>query len=131
MVKQIKERFSTVDVATEPVVVQLPVNGKPTDFDITEQMRTACQRIVPPIVEGLGQLVASFDPEFQEKLKRRVLLAGGGSQIKGLDRAITAKMQEMLGGGNVIRIEEPIYGGANGALKIAHDMPEEYWEQLK
>ena len=59
------------------------------------------------------------------------LLAGGGSQIKGLDRAITAKMQEMLGGGNVIRIEEPIYGGANGALKIAHDMPEEYWEQLK
>ena len=32
-------------------------------------------------------------------------------------------MQEMLGGGNVIRIEEPIYGGANGALKIAHDMP--------
>lgn len=131
MVKQIKERFSTVDVATEPVVVQLPVNGKPTDFDITEQMRTACQRIVPPIVEGLGQLVASFDPEFQEKLKGRVLLAGGGSQIKGLDRAITAKMQEMLGGGNVIRIEEPIYGGANGALKIAHDMPEEYWEQLR
>lgn len=131
MVKQIKERFSTVDVATEPVVVQLPVNGKPTDFDITEQMRTACQRIVPPIVDGLGKLVASFDPEFQEKLKGRVLLAGGGSQIKGLDRAITAEMQEILGGGNVIRIEEPIYGGANGALKIAHDMPEEYWEQLK
>ncbi|MEE2940669.1 MAG: MamK family actin-like protein [Planctomycetota bacterium] len=131
MVKEIKERYSTVDVATEPVLVQLPVNGKPTDFDITEQMRAACQRIVPPIVEGLGKLVASFDPEFQEKLKSRVLLAGGGSQIKGLDRAITAEMHEMLGGGNVIRIEEPIYGGANGALKIAHDMPEDYWEQLK
>lgn len=131
MVKELKERYSTVDAATEPVLVQLPVNGKPTDFDITEQMRTACQRIVPPIVEGLGQLVGSFDPEFQEKLKSRVLLAGGGSQIKGLDRAITAKMHELLGGGNVIRIEEPIYGGANGALKIAHDMPEEYWEQLK
>ena len=24
-----------------------------------------------------------------------------------------------------------IYGGANGALKIAHDMPAEFWEQLK
>ena len=33
--------------------------------------------------------------------------------------------------GKVIRIEEPIYGGANGALKIAHDMPEDYWEKLK
>jgi hypothetical protein len=30
-----------------------------------------------------------------------------------------------------MRIEEPVYGGANGALKIAHDMPAEYWEQLK
>jgi len=131
MVKEIKERYSTVDKATESVIVTLPVNGKPTEFDITEQMRTACQRIVPPIVEGLGQLVGTFDPEFQEKLKGRVLLAGGGSQIKGLDRAITAEMVRTLGSGNVIRIEEPIYGGANGALKIAHDMPEDYWEQLK
>ena len=60
-----------------------------------------------------------------------MLLAGGGSQIRGLDRAIAEEMQRTLGGGNVVRIEEPKYGGANGALKIAHDMPEEYWEQLK
>ena len=36
-----------------------------------------------------------------------------------------------LGGGRVLRCEEPVYGGANGALKIAHDMPGEYWEKLK
>lgn len=131
MLKDLKERFSTVDETTQPIVVQFPVAGKPTEFDITEQMRTACQRIVPPIVDGLAQLIGTFDPEFQEKLKERVLLAGGGSQIKGLDRAITAEMVRTLGSGKVIRIEEPIYGGANGALKIAHDMPEEYWEQLK
>ena len=82
-------------------------------------------------MEGLGKLIGTFDPEFQERLKGRVLLAGGGSQIRGLDRAISEEMQRILGGGNVIRIEEPMYGGANGALKIAHDMPEEYWEQLK
>jgi rod shape-determining protein MreB len=131
MVKTLKERFSTVDKTGDPIVVTLPVNGKPTEFDVTVPMRTACQRIVGPIVEGLGQLIGTFDPEFQERLKNRVLLAGGGSQIKGLDRAITAEMHRLLGGGNVIRIEEPVYGGANGALKIAHDMPEEYWEQLK
>ena len=38
---------------------------------------------------------------------------------------------ELYRGGKVIRIEEPIYGGSNGALKIAHDMPEDFWEQLK
>ncbi len=131
MIKAIKERHSTVDVNTEKITTELPVEGKPTEFDITEQVRTACQRIVPPIVEGLGKLISTFDPEFQDKLKGRVLLAGGGSQIRGLDRAISEEMQRTLGGGNVIRIEEPMYGGANGALKIAHDMPEEYWEQLK
>jgi rod shape-determining protein MreB len=40
-------------------------------------------------------------------------------------------MHRVLGGGKVVRIEEPVYGGANGALKIAHDMPSEYWEKLK
>ncbi len=131
MVKTLKERYSTVEKNSDPIMAIFPVAGKPTEFDITVQMRTACQRIVAPIVEGLGQLIGTFDPEFQDRLKNRVLLAGGGSQIKGLDRAITAEMHRTLGGGNVIRIEEPVYGGANGALKIAHDMPEEYWEQLK
>ncbi|MEZ6017378.1 MAG: MamK family actin-like protein [Planctomycetota bacterium] len=131
MVKSLKEKFSTVETNSDAIMAMLPVNGKPTSFDITVPMRTACKRIVEPIVEGLGTLIGTFDPEFQERLKNRVLLAGGGSQIKGLDRALTAEMHRLLGGGNVIRIEEPVYGGANGALKIAHDMPEEYWEQLK
>jgi len=131
MIKELKERHSTVEETSETIQVSFPVQGKPTEFDVTEQIRTACRSIVPPIVEGLGKLIATFDPEFQEKLKSRVLLAGGGSQIRGLDGAIEAEMHENLGGGRVIRIEEPIYGGANGALKIAHDMPEDFWEKLK
>ncbi|MEO6710418.1 MAG: MamK family actin-like protein [Planctomycetota bacterium] len=131
MVKNIKEKHADVSEEMAKVVVQLPVNGKPTSFDITADMRTASRSIVPPMVEGLGKLVASFHPEFQDKLKNRVLLAGGGSMIKNLDRAIEEEMRLRLGGGRVVKIEEPMYGGANGALKIAHDMPEEYWEKLK
>ena len=131
MIKDIKERFSNVSELMPPVVVELPVEGKPTPFDITEDMRSACRSIAPPIVDGLSQLIATFDPEFQHRLKNRVLLAGGGSQIKGLDLAIENEMKRRLGHGRVLRIEEPVYGGANGALKIAHDMPAEYWERLK
>ncbi|HIG12248.1 MAG: MamK family actin-like protein [bacterium] len=131
MVRGIKEKHSTVAETIAPIEVQLPVQGKPTAFDLTRELKEACQAIVPPIVEGLGRLIATFDPEFQERLKGRVLLAGGGSQIKALDIAIEAEMRRTLGGGRVTRIEEPMYGGANGALKIAHDMPEEYWENLK
>ncbi|MDP6763884.1 MAG: MamK family actin-like protein [Planctomycetota bacterium] len=131
MLKEIKERHSSVAEVMQPILVTLPVAGKPTEFDLTAEIQAACRSIVPPIVDGLGQLVGSFDPEFQERLKDRVLLAGGGSQIKGLDLAIEREMVERLGGGKVSRIEEPLYGGANGALKIAHDMPEEFWERLK
>ena len=131
MVRTIKEKYGSVADEMIPAHVDLPVNGKPTRFDLTQSVREACQSIVTPIVEGLGELVSSFDPEFQDRLKNRVLLAGGGSQIKGLDTAIEREMHRILGGGRCQRVEEPMYGGANGALKIAHDMPAEYWEQLR
>ncbi len=131
MIKAIKEKFSSVSKDMQRVKVELPVNGKPMPYDLTDIMRQACTSIVGPIVEGLGKLVATFDPDFQVRLKNRVLLAGGGSQIKNLDVAIEEHMHEMLGGGKVMRVEEAMYGGANGALKIAHDMPAEYWEKLK
>ena len=131
MIKAIKEKHSSVMDDSLRITVDLPVEGKPTSFDVTEPIKESCRKIIPPIVEGLGQLISTFDPEFQHRLKNRVLLAGGGSQIKGLDLAIEAEMKKRLGEGKVIRIEEPVFGGANGALKIAHDMPEEYWEKLK
>jgi rod shape-determining protein MreB len=131
MIKDIKERYGYLGDPPERAIVDLPVDGKPTTFDVTDAVKRACSILVPPIVDGIRKLVSSFDPEFQHKLRNRVLLAGGGSMIKGLDSAVEVAMKRDLGGGKVIRIEEPIYGGANGALKIAHDMPEEFWEKLK
>ena len=121
-------KFTGADVAPK---VNERLQGKPVPFDVTSEIRTACRSIVPPMVEGLGKLIATFDPEFQHRLKNRVLLAGGGSQIRGLDFAIEEEMKKRLGAGRVLRIEEPMYGGANGALKIAHDMPGEFWEKLR
>ncbi|MBK7645512.1 MAG: rod shape-determining protein [Planctomycetes bacterium] len=131
MIKAIKERHSNVSRNAPLVVVDLPVEGKPLPFDLTDPIRNACKSIVPPIVDGLAQLIASFDPEFQPRLKQRVLLAGGGSQIKGLDRAIEEEMRARLGEGRVVLVEEPLYAGASGALKLAEETPAEFWEKLK
>ncbi|MEO0649207.1 MAG: rod shape-determining protein [Planctomycetota bacterium] len=131
MVKGIKERFASVEDQMPQAIVELPVNGKPQEFDLHEEIRGACLEVVPPIVDGLAQLISTFDPEFQDRLKNRVLLAGGGSQIKGLDVAVEREMRKALGAGKVLRTEESIYAGANGALKIANDMPDDFWEQLK
>lgn len=130
MVVDAKEKFSTVRSTSEPILVTWPVNGRPTEIDITSEMKEACFSIIPPVVEALGKLVASFDPEFQEVLRNNVLLGGGGSQIRGLAEAISDYMDEHLGGGQVRQVEEPIFAGANGALLISKDMPPEYWEQL-
>ena len=110
---------------------QPTLNGKPTALDLTDCIRDGCRQIVRPITDAIAQLIASFDPEFQHRLKNNVLLAGGGSLIGGLDLAIEIDMHERLGGGKVMRIDEPTYGGANGALKIAQDMPAEFWKKLR
>jgi rod shape-determining protein MreB len=131
MVKSWKEKFSNVLDDMPRVVVDVPVKGKPTPLDLTDCIRDGCRTIVRPITDAIARLIASFDPEFQDRLKNNVLLAGGGSLIGGLHIAIEADMRERLGGGHVLRIEEPTYGGANGALKIAQDMPAEFWQKLK
>ncbi len=130
MATQAKEKFADVSPGAAKCIVKWPVNGKPTDVDISKEMKEACLSIVPPIVDCLHKLIAGFDPEFQAILRGNVLLGGGGSQIKGLGDAIAEYMEKHLGGGHVTTVEEPVFAGANGALKIARDMPKEYWEQL-
>jgi len=40
-------------------------------------------------------------------------------------------MKERWGHGRVVVVEEPLYAGAKGALKIACDMPPDFWDQLR
>jgi rod shape-determining protein MreB len=130
MIKEVKEKHAFVTEAAEPVVVTFPVKGRPVEFDVTAEVRKGCRMIIPPIVDAIDRLIASFDPEFQARLRNNVLIAGGGSQIHGLDRAVEEALVP-FGGGRVQCVEEPVYAGANGALKIAYDMPLETWEQLR
>jgi rod shape-determining protein MreB len=80
-------------------------------------------------VDSIAELIATYDPEFQETIRSNVILAGGGSQMIGLASLIEQGMEE-LGGGNVTPVEEPVFAGANGALKMAKRMPEHFWEVL-
>jgi rod shape-determining protein MreB len=129
MIKKYKENHGFVQGVDRRVEVELLVNGRPQPYDITDMMRDSCNTLVKPILNAIHKLVSTFDPEFQYRLRNNVILAGGGSQMLGLDRAVEEGLKE-LGGGKVHRVEEPMYGGANGALKLAQEMPMEYWEKL-
>lgn len=130
MAREIKEKYSFVHDVNEKCVATLPVDGRPKPFDVTEPLKEACKSIVPHIVKALRELVGTFDPEFQRRMLGNTVLAGGGSQIKGLDRLIEQAMEE-YGGCKITKVHEPVYAGANGALKLAADMPEDYWQEIK
>jgi rod shape-determining protein MreB and related proteins len=130
MCKQIKEQYGYVSDTKDKIIVDLPVDGKPTPHDVTQEVKQASEILVQPIVESIHKLVASFNPEFQDRLRNNVLLAGGGGLMRGLNKRIEDAMQA-IGGGKVTVVDEPLYAGANGALQLAMDMPSEYWQQLR
>lgn len=129
MARLCKEKHGFVSHTPDGVVAEFPVRGKLVPYDVTDEMKRACESIVPDIVEAIRELVGSFDPEFQTTLRNNVILAGGCSQIRRLDKLLEENMAD-LGGGKVIVVDDPIYAGAQGALKLAMDMPLEYWQQL-
>jgi len=130
MCKTFKEQYGFVSDAKDKVEVMIPVDGTPTPHDITAELKQACELLIPPIVEGIRRLVSSFNPEFQEKLRNNILLSGGGGMMDGLNKRIEDAMKA-IGGGRVTTVEEPLYAGADGALRLAMDMPGEYWQQLR
>ena len=72
--------------------------------------------------------IVGFDPEFQNELRQNILLAGGGSQIRGLGEEVRSNLSE-FGPCRVTIVDDPIYAGALGALKLAQDMPESEWRR--
>ena len=129
MVRDWKEKHSFVGEPKAPVVVEAPVRGKPTSLEVTAEMRKACESLVGPLSETMLDLLSRVDPEYQQKVRGNVVLAGGGSQSPGLAAALEKALED-VGGGRVRAVEDPVFAGANGSLAIAADAPEGDWERL-
>ena len=90
----------------------------------------ACRQIAPAVFgEAVETSYVKAQPassgERTQALHALVSCPTGSIGCRG-DDDVKAVMQDFP-----LLIEEPVYGGANGALKIAHDMPAEYWEKLR
>ena len=129
MVRDWKEKHSFVGEPKAPVVVEAPVRGKPTSLEITAEMRKACESLVGPLSETMLDLLSRVDPEYQQKVRGNIVLAGGGSQVPGLAAALEKALED-VGGGRVRAVDDPVFAGANGSLAIAADAPEGDWERL-
>lgn len=129
MVREWKEKQSFVGEAKEQIVVQAPIKGVPTDLDITNEMKAACESLLAPISETMLDLLSRVEPEFQERVRNNIILSGGGGLIRGLPDALEQALR-VVGGGHVRYMEDPVFIGSDGGLALAADAPEGDWEKL-
>jgi rod shape-determining protein MreB len=129
MVREWKEKYAFVGTAPHRALVTAPIKGVPTELDITNEMKAACETLVPPVIETMLDLLARVEPEFQEKVRNNIILSGGGGLIRGLAEALEAAL-EQVGGGKVRYMEDPVFIGSDGGLALAIDAPEGDWEKL-
>lgn len=129
MVRRFKEQYGFVGDARKKAEVEVPVQGRTTVYDIAEEMRYACESILPPIVETMMDMIAKFDPEFQARVRSNIILAGGGSQIAGIKSYLEDATKDFAPCKFSV-VKDPLFAGAEGALELARDMPEQYWGQV-
>jgi len=129
LARKIKEEYAFVGDGPEKIELDFYVDGKLTSIDVANELCEACSIVVPEICSNVRELIVTFDPEFMSSLARNIILAGGGSGIKGLASEIEAGLSE-LGSVMVTVADDPLFRGAIGGLKLAQEMPKEEWKQL-
>lgn len=131
ILREAKERFGSITEDLTQADLTVVVNGKPEILNIAKQLRQACRMLVDPIFQGIKECLGIWDSETQDRLLRRVILAGGGSRIVGLDAVLERMLREFYGTACVSRVYDSMFAGAAGALKLAIEMPEKYWAMSK
>lgn len=130
IIRKIKEKYGYYcgDTSTK-IIIPLTEKGIQKDYDITEPLKQVCLEFVSLICVKITELVGSFDPEFQERLRNNIVIAGGGSRLRDIDKAVEYSLIK-YGGGSARCVQDAEFSGANGALKMALEMPDEYWEKV-
>jgi len=123
----VKENFGFIGEPSEKVITQIPVSGKLEDIDMTAELREASESIIPQIIESVKYLLAILDSDYQRETRKNIYIAGAGSQIKGIAENIEKRLQQELGSTKVTAIKDPVATSADGLLKLAMEMPEEFW----
>lgn len=129
LARKIKEEYAYVGDGPEKIDVDFYVDGKLTAIDIAHELKEACSIVIQEICSSVRELIVTYYPEFMSSLTRNIILAGGGCGIKGLAGEIEANLSE-LGSVMVSVVDDPLFVGALGGLKLGQEMPLEEWEQL-
>lgn len=129
LARQWKEDHGYVGFSYVKCKVELPLEDSSRDVSITEELRFACESVIPDVVSGLTKMISDIQPDMRELVRNNIYVCGGCSKIKNIDNFIEGELKE-LGGGKVSLFEDPDFVVAEGARKLTERMPREFWAQM-
>jgi rod shape-determining protein MreB len=129
LIQKIKEEHAFVGPASKKVIVELREKGIPGKYDITAQVKSACETVLPDMVESIIAMVSTFDLESQDEVLQNIYLTGGGSLIKGIDTYIKKELED-YGDIKIHLVQDTSFAGCEGALKISDSVLLNLWQEL-
>ncbi len=129
-VRHLKEKLGGLDGSSAPTIIRVPVGRKlAKEIDVTVPLQTALAKLAEAVFDGICEVLSAIPPEHHGAALSNVILAGGGSQLPGLCNYLEELLQP-CGQSHVKRIADSCYAGANGALRLAMELPEDAWAEL-
>ena len=128
LARKIKEEHAFVGEGPDKIDVEFFVKGQLATVNVADELRDACSIVIPEICDSVRELIVSFDPEFMPQLLKSIVLTGGGSRIRGLEKLVEAELSD-LGSAKAIIADDPFFQGALGGLQVAEEIPLAEWNQ--
>ncbi len=131
-IREIKEQHSFVGKAETPVIVSVVVGGKMRKLDVTDALAAATESLLHEIFEAVKALIVRANPDTVVDLMQNIILTGGGSRIKNLDKELQRLLAEEGYENPRVQVVGAAYKEyvAKGALKAARQAKESQWQQI-
>lgn len=130
--REIKEKHSFVQGSTKDAKHSVMISGKIKQLEVADAVGTACDALLSKIYEAVRALIVKADPDSVPDLLQNIIITGGGSMIKDLDKALQKLLsEEGFEGCKVTSIGEDYKTRvAGGAIKAAFQAKERQWQTL-
>lgn len=131
-IRTIKEDYSFVGEAPEPVEIQRIIRGKKRTMEITKEVGVACGELLRQVYESVTHLIALAEPDSVPELLNNIVITGGGSQIRNIGSELQKLLEEEGYEQPVVKVIGEEYKDfvARGALKAARSAKERQWTEL-
>ncbi|MBD5778444.1 rod shape-determining protein [Pelagicoccus sp. NFK12] len=130
--REIKEKHSFVQGATQHATHPVMISGKIKQLEVSDAVGTACDTLLKKIYDAVRNLIIKADPDSIPDLLQNIIITGGGSMIKGLDAALQKLLtEEGFEGCKVTSVGEDYkVRVATGAITAAFQAKERQWQTL-